>query len=443
MFKALCTLPLCLAMFVSTGVAQESADFQSALQVTFPSTVSVNFADGANGGVNAQGMQRWQWRAAQGGMFAQLPGMEMMNNRAVVRTGFAVSADHVLTHLDTDSDDIVITTIDNTQHDAKVVARDNVTGLCVAKVDGVELVSIPVGSGEQLPGLPVVTTWLDDGTPRCKRGIIASPLQSGSPKIGMTHHVDFGDRAPLVGSPIVDSSGVLVGVTVGGDDGETVCLPASQLNRLIDSALNGEPQDLERGLVGVAFSSDSGSVISNVNEGSPAAKSDLQTGDEVTQIGDHLVRSSRDVVAAVATARAGDDIDVTVRRGDQTMTQTLTLGQHPEQRVTLAPLEGDGENGKAIVQRQGWQLKDGKMVPMDLDADGNFDMVLPKELQGLFGNNPGALPNQFRMPRRFQGLRVERSDTEESIRELEAQRDRQADKIKELTEKIEELESKN
>ena len=443
MFKALSTISLCCAMLVSTAVAQESADFQSALQVTFPSTVAVNFADAANGGVNAQGMQRWQWRGGQGGMFAQFPGIGMMNKQAMVRTGFAISADHVLTYLDSDADELVVTTVDNTQHDAKVVARDNVTGLCVAKVDGVDLVSIPVGSGEQLPGLPVVMTWLDDGTPRCKRGMIASPLQSALPKFGMTHFVDFGKQVPVVGSPIVDTSGVLVGVTVAGDDGEIVCLPASQLNRLIDSALNAEPQDLERGLVGVAFSSDSGSVISNVNEGSPASEAGLQTGDEVTQVGDHLVRSSRDVVAAVAAARAGDDIDVTVRRGEETLTKTLTLGQHPQQRVTLAPLQGDGENGKAFVRRQGWQLKDGKMVPMDLDADGNFDMVLPKELQGLFGDNLGTLPKQFRMPRRFEGLRVERSDTEESIRELEAQRDRQAEKIKELTKKIEDLESRN
>ena len=372
-----------------------------------------------------------------------LQGFPMMSQSATVRAGFAVSADHVLTQLDSASDELTITTADNNQHDAKVVVRDNVTGLCIAKVEGVDLVSMVVGDGAPQPGLPVVTTWIESGTQRCKQGMISSPLNSSHAKVGMTQHVDFSGTSTVTGSPIVDAAGVLVGVTIQSDDGDVVCVPASQLARLIDAALASEPKDLDRGLVGVAFS-DTEPVVMKVTDGSPADSAGLKEGDRVSRIDNFLIKSAQDVIAAVAMARAGDSVEVTVQRGDETSTHELTLGQHPQQRITMSPIpgEGDGAPGNAIVRQQGWQLKDGKLVPMDLDADGNIDMVFPKEFQEMFKNGPGILPNQFRVPRRFQGLRVERSDTEEAIRELEAERDRQAEKIKELTEKIEELESK-
>ncbi|MGB7344342.1 MAG: PDZ domain-containing protein [Pirellulaceae bacterium] len=444
MFRLLTPVCLSLAILASPSFADDVADFRSALQVTFPATVAVTPQGQADGQVANDALQQWQQNAFRGGMFGGmgLQGMPPMVASTTVRAGFAVNANHVLTQLDDGRNEITVTTIDNVQHNAKVVARDNVTGLCVAKVDGVDLVSLVVGDGYPETGLPVATTWIEDGVRRCKQGMISSPLNSSHPQIGMTQHLDFNNDSVVTGSPIIDSAGVLVGVTVQGDDGSIVCLPATQLNRLIDTALGDAPKDLERGLVGVAFSGDDGSVVASVTDGSPAAKAGLEPGDRVTQIDDHVIDSSKDVIAAVAMARAGDSVKVTVQRGDETETYTLTLGQHPQQRITLSPLRENQDDNGAIVRQEGWQLKDGKLVPLDLDADGNFDMVLPQEFQEMFKNGPNALPNQFRMPRRFQGLRVERSDTEEAIRKLETERDEQEAKIKELTEKIQELEKK-
>ncbi|QDT12508.1 S1C family serine protease [Stieleria marina] len=460
MMKSIPLFSMCFALLASTLMADDASDFRSALQVTFPATVSVQPSGVDNQRPQNDALQDWQRQAFRGngfgmggldmrGMGMAGPGMQLFSAQNSIRAGFAISADLVLTQLNAADDELTITTADNSQHDAKVIARDNVTGLCVAKIEGAELVSLVVGDGHPELGLPVVTTWVDGGVHRCKQGMISSSLNSSHAKIGMTQDVDFSNPNAVTGSPIVDSAGVLVGVTVQDDNGAVVCLPATQLSRLIDSALADKPQDLERGLVGVAFGSDTGAEVTSVTDGSPAAKAGLLQGDRVTRVDDYDVSSSQDVIAAVAMARAGDSVEVVVQRGDETIVHTLTLGQHPEQRITLSPLpenpagarDGVQGNGGAIVRQQGWQLKDGKLVPMDLDADGNFDMVIPKEFQDMFQNGPNALPKQFRMPRRFQGLRVERSDTEETLRKLEAERDRQAEKIKELTDKIQELES--
>ena len=276
-----------------------------------------------------------------------------LKDRPTVQAGFAISAKHVLTQTNSDADEITITTSDNTAHQAKVVVRDNVTGLCVAEVDDVDLVSLVVGNTGSEPGLPVVTTWIQDGVRRCKQGMISSPLNSSNANIGMTQHVDFGGDTAVTGSPIVDVDGILVGVTMVGDDGSIVCLPATQLTRLIDSALGENPADLQRGLVGASFMSESDAVVAAVRDNSPASAAGLLKGDRVSRIGDHSIRSSQDVVAAVAMWRAGDSVEVAVQRGDETLTMSVTLEAHPQQRITMQALEnqakGDADREASVA----------------------------------------------------------------------------------------------
>ncbi len=448
MSRLLLSVSLCWVVLSSTTLADEIADFRSALQVTFPATVAVAPAGQANPMAGQQAAEGRQPNLFGPGMIGgiPIPAIPRFASQQTVRTGFAISANHVLTQLDGNTNAITITTIDRTKHDAKVVVRDHVTGLCVAKVDGVDLVSLVVGDGHPQPGLPVATTWIQDGVQRCKQGMISSPMNSSHPQIGMTQYIDFSNGPSVTGSPIIDTAGVLVGVTVQVANGSVVCLPAEQLNRLIDSALGDAPKDLERGLVGVAFLGDDSAVVAKVSGDSPAAKAGLQQGDEVIRIDDYPIGNSQDVVAAVAMARAGDTVEVTVKRDDETMTHDLVLKQHPQQRITLAPLPENQGGNRGIVQQQGWQLQDGKLVPMDLDNDGEFDMKLPRELQGLqelFNGDLNRVPNQFRVPRRFQGQRGQQKEADETIRQLEAERDQKEAKIKELNERIQELEKNN
>ena len=82
---------------------------------------------------------------------------------------------------------------------------------------------------------------------------------------------------------------------------------------------------------------------------------------------------------------------------------------------------------------------------MDVDKDGEVDIVIPRKIEDMFRGMQGgniALPDQFKLPGRWEGFQIERSDTEESLKEFEADRDQQLKKIQELTDKIRELESK-
>ena len=66
-----------------------------------------------------------------------------------------------------------------------------------------------------------------------------------------------------------------------------------------------------------------------MSSGGPAATAGLRQGDVVTQIGSAKVSDSGDLVAAVATHKPGDKVDVTVRRGGSTQKFDVTLGTQP------------------------------------------------------------------------------------------------------------------
>ena len=72
-----------------------------------------------------------------------------------------------------------------------------------------------------------------------------------------------------------------------------------------------------------------GAGVGSVAAGSPAASAGLKAGDVVTAIDGKQLTGSSDLVAAIAGRGPGDRIDLTVRRGSNTLTLTATLGTQP------------------------------------------------------------------------------------------------------------------
>jgi len=72
-----------------------------------------------------------------------------------------------------------------------------------------------------------------------------------------------------------------------------------------------------------------GALVGSVAQGGPAASAGLRQGDVVTQIGSAKVTDSGDLVAAIATHKSGEKVDITVRRGGNTQKITVTLGTQP------------------------------------------------------------------------------------------------------------------
>ncbi len=69
----------------------------------------------------------------------------------------------------------------------------------------------------------------------------------------------------------------------------------------------------------------SGLAITGVTPGSPAEKAGLKGGDVITAIAGKSVKSMEDYMASLESAKAGDAVDVVVKRGGQSVTLKVTL----------------------------------------------------------------------------------------------------------------------
>jgi S1-C subfamily serine protease len=83
--------------------------------------------------------------------------------------------------------------------------------------------------------------------------------------------------------------------------------------------------DAVRSALGV--DAESGAVIVRVAAGSPAAKATLKPGDVLTKIGSRGITDVGDVYSALRPGRPGQKVAVTVQRGGDALTFTVTLGR--------------------------------------------------------------------------------------------------------------------
>jgi len=164
------------------------------------------------------------------------------------------------------------------------------------------------------------------------------------------------------GGPLINSTGQVIGITSqietaggGGSVGIGFAIPSNTARQVVSQLeRNGKVEHAFLGITGATISPDiakalnlpvdSGVLVQQAVNGGPAAKAgihgghtaatiqgaDLELGgDIITGIGGHKITSMDQVVNIVNSAKPGDTLDVTVRRGADTKSFTVTLGDRP------------------------------------------------------------------------------------------------------------------
>ena len=72
-----------------------------------------------------------------------------------------------------------------------------------------------------------------------------------------------------------------------------------------------------------------GALVNNVAQGSPAASAGIQQGDVITAVNGQAITSESDLLVALAHAKPGQSITITLNRNGQTLTVHATLGELP------------------------------------------------------------------------------------------------------------------
>jgi S1-C subfamily serine protease len=287
-------------------------------------------------------------------------------------SGFVIDDDgHLMTnaHVVDGADDIQVTLGDEKTYDAKVVGEDSSTDIAVLQIDAPadDLDPLPLGKSSALDvGDPVVAIGTPFGLDRSVTAGIVSALQREiSAPNGFTITDVIQTDAPInpgnSGGPLIDSSGEVVGVnsqiesSSQGNVGIGFAVPIDTAREVAQQLIaEGEVQHAFLGITGadlderiadvLNLDTTSGALVQAVVPDSPADDAGIEAGDAVVTVDGQRIRvggdlitavdgdavdGMDDVIAAVNERDPGDEIELTLLRGEDERTVKVELGDRP------------------------------------------------------------------------------------------------------------------
>lgn len=235
---------------------------------------------------------------------------------------------------------------------ATLIAADPRSGVAFLKIDP----SSPSLGGNFLPprsltNAPALTPVLGLGIPRDEKplpslGMITGTQTHDGERYFCVPHLTAG--LPLsegeAGSPVLDLSGNLVGMVVGGTHASCRILPSGAIEKLHRDFLRFGR--INPGWVGAVVEEaavpigNSRTRIAAVELGSPAASAGLRDGDMILSIGGKAIRQPDEVLGASFYLSGGETVKMTVMRGGKVRSVEFRCGGAPTSGV-LATVPGE------------------------------------------------------------------------------------------------------
>ncbi|MGH2847288.1 MAG: S1C family serine protease, partial [Thermoleophilaceae bacterium] len=286
--------------------------------------------------------------------------------------GYILTNNHVIEN----AQHITVRLSDSRKFTATLVGRDPKTDLAVLKVDApAPLPAAEMGDSERLRvGQWVIAIGNPFGLDRTvTAGIVSATART---RVGVTTYENFIQTDASInpgnsGGPLLDAQGRVIGINsqiaTGGGQGSVgigFAVPVNTAKQLLPSLRRGE--DIERAYLGVRMLDvseavadevdlpvDEGVLVESVEDGSPAQDAGVRgtesdpaggiasPGDVIVSVDGEEVTSADQVVSAVAGKQPGDSISLEVRRGDDTRTLRVELGERPDELGGQPTPEGE------------------------------------------------------------------------------------------------------
>ena len=139
------------------------------------------------------------------------------------------------------------------------------------------------------------------------------------------------------GGPLLDARGRVVGVNsqiaTGGSRGSVgigFAVPSNTVSAVVPRLERGET--IQRPFLGVSTTQGTGgALVREVTSGGPAAEAGVRMGDVIVRVGGDRVREPDDVAAAIQDMRPGERVEVELRRGGDSRTVAVELGNRAGQ----------------------------------------------------------------------------------------------------------------
>lgn len=273
--------------------------------------------------------------------------------------GYIITANHVVEG----ASEIVVHLSDRRVYTAEVIGRDPQSDVALIKIDAEDLPTLELGSSEDLK----VGEWvLAIGSPfgfdhSVTAGIVSAkgrslPSENYVPFIQTDVAINPGNS----GGPLLNLDGEVVGINAqiysrtGGFMGLSFAVPIEMVADVVQQLR--EHGEVTRGWLGVliqevtrdlaeSFGMDkpTGALVARVQADSPAANAGFETGDVILSFNGIEIPNSSALPPIVGRTPVGTEAEVEIRRGDETLTLTVTLEALPDDVAARRHAPGPGD----------------------------------------------------------------------------------------------------
>ena len=285
----------------------------------------------------------------------------------ITQDGYIVTNHHVISG----ASSVTVTLYDGTEYPATVVGSDSDYDVAVLKINATDLQPVTLGNSSSVNvgdsvlaiGNPLgeltfsmsqgIVSCCDrainvDGTPFNMIQVDASinPGNSGGPLMNL-----YGEVVGIVSakySSYSDTTVEGIGFAIPISDVQTIITDIMENGQVTDKAYMAIKAGSMTEQMAAQYNIDvtQGVFVYAVEKGGAGEKAGLQLGDVITKLNDTDITSMSDLSMAKKSYKAGDTVTLTVWRGGQEVTLSLTFDQQPQTTGT----EDDSSN-----QNQGQQ----------------------------------------------------------------------------------------
>ena len=257
--------------------------------------------------------------------------------------GYVVTNNHVVDN----ADNITVKLTDGREFEAKKLGSDPQSDIALLQIEGEDLRALPLSDSDDLR---VGDFAIAIGNPFGLSQTVTSGIVSALGRSGLNigGYEDFIQTDAAInrgnsGGALVNLKGELIGINTaifgpgGGNVGIGFAIPSNMMKNLVDQII--EFGEVRRGLLGIrgqnidadlaqAMESDvnKGAFVNEVTPDSAAEKADIQPGDIIIALNDRELSSFEELRAKVASLGAGAEIELTIIRKGEEITQMVTLG---------------------------------------------------------------------------------------------------------------------
>ncbi|WP_435532072.1 Do family serine endopeptidase [Roseateles amylovorans] len=292
-------------------------------------------------------------------------------------SGFIVSNDGIIltnAHVVQDAQEVVVKLTDRREFRAKVLGSDKSTDVAVLKIEAKNLPMVRLGATKDLR----VGEWvLAIGSPfgfenSVSAGVISAKGRSLGPEESRVPFLqtDVAINPGNSGGPLFNARGEVVGINSqiysasGGYQGLSFAIPVEVANKVREQIQRGG--QVQHARLGVAvqevnqgfadsFKLDKpeGALVSNVEEGGPAAKAGLRPGDVILSFKGQAIVGSGDLPALVDQSSPGDKVPMEIWRNGKREQLSAVLGNANDKARKTAqdddnPAASQGKLGLAL-----------------------------------------------------------------------------------------------